>query len=253
MSQMKSWIRCPKAFTYRYVEGAEPELLPMPLAFGIAFHAALGHHYGGLMRGQLVTLTEAKQRFVDSMTLAKEGPVPLQLDEPSSFGDALAKGLQMLDVTLSHPSALPEKVLGVEQRFIVDLHHPDTGEVLEEKLLGVLDLVVEEDGHRVLVEHKTASKKYGPNELNFDTQLSGYAYAAGKMNWGEVALRFQVTTKTKIPALQLEDVRRDDGDQADFLRTAVGVLKAIDAGISFPIRGWACKSCPYRRRCEADR
>jgi hypothetical protein len=39
---------------------------------------------------------------------------------------------------------MPEKVVAVEEPFTVDLHHPDTGELLEEKLTGVLDLVVEE-------------------------------------------------------------------------------------------------------------
>ena len=29
----------------------------------------------------------------------------------------------------------------------------------------------------------------------------------------------------------------------------VGVLKAIDAGSFFPVRGWQCRSCPYRRQC----
>jgi hypothetical protein len=68
-----------------------------------------------------------------------------------------------------------------------------------------------------------------------------------------VGLRFSVTTKTKNPVQQVEDVRRDAGDISDFLKTALGVLTAIDAGISFPIRGGACRSCPFRRRCEKER
>ena len=127
------------------------------------------------------------------------------------------------------------------------------GEVLEEKLVGVIDLVVEEEGRRVLVEHKTSSKKYTLDQLTFDTQLSGYAFAAESLGWGTVGLRYSISTKTKVPQLQVEDVRRDDRDQADFLATALGVLTALDAGISFPIRGWACKGCPYRSRCESER
>lgn len=253
VTQMKTWLLCPRKFEYRYILGAEPEFTPMPLAFGVAFHSALAHHYGWLKLGDLAPREEVHQRFVDTLTTTRDGCPPLQSGEESmSFDEALLKGQQMLDVTLSHPSAIA-KVLSVEQTFVVDLHHPDTGEVLEERLLGVVDLVIEEDGHRVLVEHKTASKKYGPAELNYDTQLSGYAFAASQLNWGEVGLRFQVTTKTKSPALQVEDVRRDEADVADFLRTAVGVLRAIDAGVSFPLRGWQCRSCPFRARCSARR
>lgn len=254
VSQMKAWLRCPRAYEYRYIQGADPEFVPMPLAFGSAFHSALAHHYGWLMRGEPAPVDEVKQRFIDALTLAKNGLVPLQVDEDGAgFEDAQAKGIQMLDVTLGHPSAQPAKVLGVEVPFLVDLYDVETGEVIDERLMGFIDLVVEEDDHRVVVEHKTSSKKYSLDQLVHDTQLAAYAFAAEQLAWGEVGLRFSVTTKTKIPAVQVEDVRRDDGDMADFLRTALGVLKAIDAGVSFPVRGWACKSCPYRARCSAER
>ncbi len=254
VTQMKTWLMCPAKFSYRYITGAEPEFVPMPLAFGSAFHLALAHHYQWLMRGEPTPAEEVKQRFVDAMMLAKNGPVPLQEDDDGTgFDVALAKGLSMLDVTLGHPSATPAKVLGVEVPFTVDLYNASTGELLDEKLKGVIDLIVEEDGHRVLVEHKTSAKKYSLDQLVYDTQLSGYAFAAEQLKWGEVGLRFSVTTKTKVPAMQVEDVRRDDGDMSDFLKTALGVLTAIDAGVSFPVRGWACKGCPYRARCESER
>lgn len=254
VTQMKTWLMCSKKFEYRYVTGADPEFVPMALAFGSAFHLALAHHYQWLMRGEPAPMDEVKQRFIDAMTLARNGPVALQEDdEDATLEQAQAKGLQMLDATLTHPTASPARVVDVEHAFVVDLYDVDTGEVVEEKLKGVIDLVLEEDGHRVLVEHKTSSRKYTVDQLVFDTQLSGYAFAAEALAWGEVGLRFSVTTKTKVPQVQVEDVRRDAGDLADFLRTAVGVLKAVDAGVSFPVRGWACRTCPYRSRCSSER
>lgn len=254
VSQMKAWLMCPRKYEYRYITGADPEFVPMPLAFGSAFHSALAYHFGWLLKGELAPVDEVKQRFVDALTLANNGPVPLQIDEEgTAFEDAQAKGIQMIAVTLAHPTSQPLKVLAVEQGFTVDLFDVETGEVIDERLMGFIDLVVEEDGHRVLVEHKTSSKKYTLDQLIYDAQLSGYAFAAEQLGWGDVGLRFSVTTKTKSPQMQVEDVRRDDGDMADFLRTAVGVLKAIDAGVSFPVRGWACRTCPYRSRCSSER
>ncbi|GMU61122.1 MAG: hypothetical protein AMXMBFR34_28850 [Myxococcaceae bacterium] len=254
VSQMKTWVQCPRKYEFRYVQGVEAEFAPMALVFGTSFHAAMAHHFGWLQRGNPAHADEVKQRFIDSMVTAKAGEVPLQDDEDGmSFDDALAKGRQMIDVTLAHPVA-QASVVGVEQKFLVDLFDVESGEVIDEKLMGVFDLVVQEpEGHRTVVELKTSSKKYTVNQLVYDTQLSAYAFAAEQLGLGDVGLRFVVTTKTKVPAVQVEDVRRDDDDLADFLRTAVGVLKAIDAGVSFPIRGWACKSCPYRDRCQADR
>lgn len=254
VTQMKTWLMCPRKYEYRYILGAEPEFVPMPLAFGSAFHLALAHHYQWLRREVPPSVDEVKQRFVDALLLSRNGPVPLQRDDDGDgFELAREKGLVMIDVALAHPSARPAKVVGVEVPFSVDLYDLVSGEVADEKLSGVIDLVLEEDGHRVLVEHKTSARKYTTEQLVFDTQLSGYAFAADHLDWGPVGLRFSVTTKTKNPVQQVEDVRRDEGDISDFLRTALGVLTAIDAGVSFPIRGWACRSCPFRRRCEKER
>ncbi len=225
----------------------------MPLAFGSAFHEAMAHHYGWLKAGEASPSLEAsKQRFVDSFLAARNGPVPLQNDddEGETFDLLMAKGLGMVQVALTHPLA-SSKVLAVEQTFTVDLHHPDTGEVLDIKLLGVVDLVIDDEGTRTIVEHKTSARKYTADQLMFDVQPSAYAYAAGQLGWGDVGLKFNVVTKTKTPAVQVEDLRRDDNDIEDFLRTAVGVLAAVDAGISFPIRGWACRGCQFKARCKA--
>ena len=57
----------------------------------------------------------------------------------------------------------------------------------------------------------------------------------------------------EVPAVQVVDVRRDDYDEQDFLRTAGGVLRAIDAGVSYPMRGWQCRSCPYESACRESK
>jgi hypothetical protein len=82
-----------------------------------------------------------------------------------------------------------------------------------------------------------------------DIQVSGYKLAAREAGLEEVGLRFQVLTKAKVPAIQIADITRDHQDEEDFLRTAVGVLRAIDAGISYPVRGWTCRSCPFQVAC----
>ena len=65
VSQMKAWLMCPRKYEYRYVTSADPEFVPMPLAFGSAFHSALAYHYGWLMRGEPAPAAEVRQRFVD--------------------------------------------------------------------------------------------------------------------------------------------------------------------------------------------
>jgi len=49
------------------------------------------------------------------------------------------------------------------------------------------------------------------------------------------------------------DISRDGRDEADFIRIATGVLRAIDAGVSYPIRGWACRGCQFAHACKPTR
>lgn len=183
---------------------------------------------------------------------ATDGDVPLQTDEDGDeSGQMVDKGVSMLHAFAEHASRAPTLVVeAVEHPFTVPLHDPDSGERLEEALTGFMDLVVFEHGHRVVVEHKTSARKYGEDQLRFDLQVSGYKLAAREAGLGEVGLRFQIITKAKVPAVQVADIERGPADEEDFVRTAVGVLRAIDAGVSYPVRGWACRSCQFAHACR---
>jgi len=65
-----------------------------------------------------------------------------------------------------------------------------------------------------------------------------------------VGLRLQVLTKTKKPAMTVENTERGDKDIQDFLATVVGVLRAVDAGCFYPMRSSMCGGCAFQRRCR---
>jgi CRISPR/Cas system-associated exonuclease Cas4 (RecB family) len=251
VSQMKCWLRCPRQFELKYVRGVPPAFVPVNLAFGSAIHEALAAHYGEMKStGSPLRRDLVLDVFRAAWEKAQDGDVPLQADEDDDLTQVVDKGVSMLHAFYEHASkAQPFEVEAVEHGFTVPLHDPDTGEELDEQLVGTMDLIVNEGGRRVVVEHKSSSKKYTQDQLRFDLQVSGYKLAAREAGMGEVGLRFQVITKTKIPAVQVSDLERDHHDEEDFVRTAVGVLKAIDAGVSYPIRGWMCRGCPYAHAC----
>jgi len=254
VSQIKSFILCSRAFEFRYRLGLTPEHVPVPLAFGVAIHAALAVFYEGIrLTERPPSHEEVVQGFRDSWAAATEGPIPLQAGEgDEDDGAHVDKAVAMLKVFHEHAAAAgPVVVKSVEERFSVALFHPDTGEALDERLSGVMDLVVEENGRNTVIDHKSSAKKFAADQLRYDFQLTAYQLAARELGLGEVGLRYQVITKTKKPAVYLEEIRRDERDEMDFLAIVVGVLKAMDAGVSFPIRGWACKSCPYQAACNS--
>ena len=247
VSQIKTWMRCPRAYELKYVRGAEPEVVPHALVFGSAFHAALAAHYSRRRdHVERNTLDELMTVFADAWREHELGGVAIE----KADGDPVDAGRRMLAAFVEHDAVDTSEVVAVERPITAVLHDPETGEVLEEVLTGVVDLVVKDDGLTVVVEHKTSARRYADDQLRHDVQLTAYQLALRQEGVDNVGLRFQVFTKGKAPAVQVEDVMRDDTDEDDFLRVAVGVLRAIDAGVSFPVRGWQCRSCQFRRRCN---
>lgn len=257
VSQVKCYLRCPRQFELRYIRGVAPVFVPVALAFGSAFHAALAAFYGELkVSGAPLRRDLVLDTFRSEWARALDGPVPLQVDEDdeTSVVAVVDKGISMLHTFAEYAEKALEGVAveAVEKAFAVAIRDPDSGEELEEQLVGTMDLVTIEGGRRVVVEHKTASKKYAADQLRFDIQPTAYRLAARQAGLGEVDLRFQVVTKTKVPAVQVADISRDGQDEDDFLRTAIGVLRAIDAGVSYPIRSWACRSCQFAHACKGS-
>ena len=255
VSQLKEFMICPRRYQLHRVLGVEPAFVPVPLALGSAAHAGFAAIYTAIAdRGEVPLVDEVVQVFRDAWAVAAEGPVPLQLDDDAA--DPVDAGVRMLTAFHAHvATAGPIDVVAVELPFAgVEVHDPDTGAVLDEQLGGVLDLVIAEGERKVVVEHKTAARKWTADQLDHDFQVTAYQLAARTMGLGDdVGLRLQVVTKTKQAVVVVEDVVRDELAEVDFLRTAAGVLRAIGAGAFWPVRSWACKSCPYAHACSSGR
>jgi CRISPR/Cas system-associated exonuclease Cas4 (RecB family) len=254
VSQLKAFTMCPRKYEFRYVRGLTPAFTPVALAFGTAFHSALGRYYSGYQGNNVAPeLDVITQTFRDAWEAQLKGNLPLQADEDEDLGTVVDLGIKMLTVFHAHSAGRVVQVAAIEHPFAVELHDPDTGEVLDEQLAGFFDLVLVEENQRVIVELKTSARKYTQEQLDFDLQPSAYQYAAGELGWSEASLRYAIVTKTKNPVVQEEDLLRGPLAEDDFLRTTVGVLRAIDAGVSYPVRGWQCRSCPYKAPCETLR
>lgn len=246
VSQLKTWLRCPRQYELRYVRGADPEVVPHALAFGTAYHAALAAHFREKQAGNTLPIDALMSVFAASWADQRARGVPIEV---SDGPDDVDLGRRMLAALLEHDAGRTGEIVDVERRVSALLHDPETGELLEERLTGFVDLLVREGDRHVVVEHKTSARRYTEDQLRYDHQPTAYLLALRQEGLGDVGARFEIVTKTKTPTVQVEEVHRDGGDEDDFLRVAVGVLRAIDAGVSFPTRGWQCRGCSFERAC----
>ncbi len=251
-SQLQTYLMCPRKFFYQYVAGAEPEFTPPALPFGRAIHSTVAYFYKALLAGhpkpELDTLVEEWR-----MNWAMESADPtIQYDEEQTAASLYAMGRALLE--RFHADIQPRKVEAVEHPFAVAVIDPDSCRPLEQKLVGVIDLIEsEEDGHLIVSELKTKAKKMSDNEAENQLDALIYAYALDQLGMRTsedgTLVRIDVLTKTKTPALQQLYVTKQDGDFRKAARWIRSILQAIERESFYPTFGWACKGCQFYKQC----
>lgn len=254
-SQLVTYLMCPRKFKLQYVTGETPEFTPLNLVFGKVIHEAVAFFYSILKEtGQQPPLADVIEEFQVAWSAAclLEDP-PIQFDEEHTAESMKTKGIAML--TKFVEEVRPRHIEAVEYPFSVDLVNPDTGELLDFKLVGIVDLVESDDeGNLIVSELKTSAARM--SDAKAESLLDGlvYAYALDQLGFrtseNETLVRIDVLVKTKTPGFQQVFVAKERGEYRKLTRWIVQVLDAIEAGSFFAQPGWACKGCQFKKACE---
>ena len=245
VSQVKLYTRCPKLYEMRHVLGAKPEHRSANLVLGTAVHTGLAGYYQALKDGVVPADEEVVEAVRQSLEEAEKQEPPILLEDGETLADLQATA-EALTRTFLAGVERPDEVLAVEAPFYSDLIDPESGEIVEEQLVGYLDAVVRFGDDIVVLEHKTAARAWSQDQLDFDLQVSLYQAVTGAAK-----VRLQVMTKTRVPKLLVHDLVRSEREQREAVVIVCRVLQAIRAGAFWPAPGWACKTCEYRQRCRS--
>jgi CRISPR/Cas system-associated exonuclease Cas4 (RecB family) len=250
-SAIGTWIRCPRQYRFKYVDRRQPESKASALAFGSAIHHSLAVYYGKLRDiDPEPTAEELAAVFRDEWEKQLDTDLPVLFGDKEDEASLTDLGVRMLAVFLEK-AQLPAEVVEIELPFSIELTDPETGEELP-RLVGVLDAVVKDrDGKFRVLEHKTAAKRWAPDKLASDLQLTAYSMVAPQLGLGEAQVTVQLLLKQKTPDFEVLHAVRTDADRRDFLDTAVGVLRAVRAEVFHPIRDWQCRGCAFASACLA--
>lgn len=263
-SSLRVLSECPREWWYSKVEGVAPEDKSARLVLGSALHEALGAFYRALMNAEeapggeeLLGIAHAAVRRELS-----SGP-PILFGDDEDAGDLLEQAERLLNA-FGASGLRPKRVLAVEMPFTLPLSDPETSKVpYEEQVAGAFDLVVEDDdGSVVVVDHKSAARSDKEKGARPDIQMGLYAWAAEQVFGVEtVGLRYQNLIKTKVPKVEVQEVRRTIGDELEAIEAVEGALELIHVAVAHPNgkrlmgrrRSWRCHECSFRRRCAGDR
>jgi hypothetical protein len=141
--------------------------------------------------------------------------------------------------------------LEIEKRYEVPLIDLATRENLGINLVGVLDLVLNEECGNVIVDFKTASTA-SISDLAHELQLTAYAYLFREATEGE-ELRSEIRqlVKTKTPKFHTHRFpRRTDEHFTRFFGLVREYLDAIDKKVFNYRPSWTCNTfCEHYQTC----
>ena len=243
VSQLNQYLGCPRAYFFRYIEHAEQEFRSAAFAFGTAWHRVFG---AWLVENPGVD--PLVDLFKTALDTELTGDVPVLFDEDQSIDGMTTTVRGMIEVLQTRVSR-PDVVYAVERAFSLELAHPITGQVLETPLVGAIDAIVDVGGKVQIWEAKSAKKKWSADQMEHDIQTTAYVMAARELGFEEPEPVLVVATKTRKPDVQIEHLLRYPGDERELAELAVGVVKAIDAGVDFRNRSWRCRGCAYAGAC----
>lgn len=246
ISAIKTYLSCPRRFSLHYLQKVQPAFRPAALVFGSAWHETIGLWLSDDTAG----LEQLRDHLRDGLAARIRGENNVLFDDENEDEASLIDtAIRMLDAFITLVPR-PEKTLAVEMAFRLELAHPVTEEVLPVALIGALDAVVLEGGRGAVWELKSGKKKWSADQFEFDLQATAYGIAARQEGYDGVDLKFLITTKTQKPDVQRETVIRHRADEDELVQIAFGVLRAVEAGIDMPIRGWQCGTCAFSSACR---
>jgi RecB family exonuclease len=248
ISALKTYLSCPRKYRLQYIDRAKPDYYPAALALGSAWHEAIAGWLAGTASNDVL-----EQELADRMRqrLARED-IPVLFDDEDEDADAFVEKAVAMFKTFRESVGRPKMVLGTEIPVKTGIVHPETGEVLPLPVIGAIDaIVIEHDGRGSLWELKTGKKKWGADQAEFDAQVTLYRKAARELGYAGARLRVLVTTKGREPQVQQLELDRRDADELELAELFFAVHHAIEAGVWFRQRGWACRTCAYASACRS--
>jgi hypothetical protein len=234
-TQINQYLRCPKSYRYRYLDGWREKETRAAMAFGRCFERALAAYFSG--EDSPAALFKEWGAFRDT---------PFEYKKGESWDRLVHQGVHLLERFAQDDRVKihrPEHDLQVKMTRSL----PNGNE-----FVAYLDAIGELDGTKCLIDWKTTASRYpeGPEGLlSLDPQMICYSWISGIE---DVAL--VVFVRKSIPEIQYLKTSISDEQRREYGRLVEATVGQIEAGqfpshsgIRFPQNG--CMSCSHLGLC----
>lgn len=240
---------CSLQWYFERVEKLKKPFVSHSLSFGTCVHCTLSKCFGQMRLEESLGIGFYQEMFSELWKKENEKQT-IRFPAREDIESLAEKGRNTIKCFLENIDP-EEKILSVSQAFCVPVRSPD-GAVIKAPLIGEYDLVVEREGKPVIVDWKTAARKWSAGQADKSFQATVYSYAWNQMHKERPEIRFDVVTKTKEPSFEQHSTSRDESAEQ---RMALLISKAqqiIEHELFYPSEtGFYCSDCPYAEPCKA--
>ena len=244
---------CSLKWAFDHIYHAEKESVSASLPFGQAFHAAASLFALNKQSGKTMPEQEVQDAFSEWLKLELSSVENLQFGEEETFDSLNDLGRKMLQILLGKWGD-SQRVINVSRAYKVPILDASGERVSELDLIGESDLEILEGSERVIIDWKTAARKWPGDKAGKDLQPTCLLYMKSKTedNKGKWLFRFDVVTKAKTPVLESHYTIRGKDDFSRLARLVMAVERAVNAEAFFPNEtSFLCSGCSYACACKA--
>jgi hypothetical protein len=234
-SQISQYLRCPRSYRYRYLDGWREKETRAAMVFGRSFENALGAFFRREDPGAALFTEWGAYRNA-----------ALEYKKGETWDRLVHQGIHLLERFAQDDRI---RIVDPENNLQIKILRPLPG---GSDFLAYVDAIGEIDGIRCIIDWKTTTARYSDNPeglLSLDPQLICYSWLTGI---SEVA--FVVFVRKHHPEIQYLRATIAEPQRKEFGRLVETTVDQIEAGhfashsgIRFPQNG--CVSCSHLGLC----
>lgn len=228
-SRVSRYLTCPEQYRLHYVEGLRPLVPPASLPFGKAVHESLAH--------LLLDGGNAVDYFASLWMEQREST--LNYGYHNSWEKLNERGAALLAKFTSEELPAIETIEAVEKSFELAISSLDV------PFVGVIDLVAQIGGRRVVVDFKTSGTAYSDHDAPLSDQLAAYRLADPEADDSA----FCVLRKGKEPRIDWHYSGDAPAQLPDLVRKIEIVGQQISEEQFYRRPGGWCQHCPFLGIC----
>ena len=234
-TQLSQYLRCPRSYRYRYLDGWREKDTRAAMIFGRCFETALGAYF----RGEDCTAALFKEWAVFR-------DAPFEYRKGDSWDRVLHQGVHLLEKFVrDNRIRVPDPEANLQIKHTQSLSGGND-------FVSYIDAIGDLDGQRCLIDWKTTTSRYTETPeglLSLDPQLICYSWITGI---ADVAL--VVFVRKHLPEIQYLKTTISEEQRLGFGRLVETTIAQLESGhfdphsgIRFPQNG--CVSCPHLGLC----